>query len=254
MPNWCTNRLIVIEEGDGAELQKFVESITLPEDHEDQHDLTLPYPTPEILLGTRSPRQTVEQVEEMRAKRDAGAMKAHENYVGETQDGSWCTDKYLQEQLDQIEQGEKAEKETGFTNWYDWNITHWSTKWSPDVHEVLVDVGEAGAKATVGYQTAWAPAEKLVRQLSKLYPDLVFVEAYLEEGMGFWGANTYVGGECAHQYCGGSDAQLDALHERYSDAGEKGEEEAWMLISDRWMELLDLAEANAIAIGEIVTS
>jgi hypothetical protein len=152
--------------------------------------------------------------------------------------------------LDQIEKGEKAEKETGCNNWYDWNIEHWSTKWSPDVHSVDVD----GCLATVGYQTAWAPAEKLVRQLSKLYPDLVFVEAYLEEGMGFWGANTYVGGECAHQYCGGSDAQLDALHERYSDAGEKGEEEAWMLISDRWMELLDLAEANAIAIGEIVTS
>ncbi len=251
MPNWCTNRLTVSDKTGGDDIHKFIDAITLPKDHEDEHDLTLPYPTPEILVGTRSPKMDREKVEEMRVDRDAGKMKAGDKYAGELhENGSWVTDKYLQECLDAIDQNEKAEKETGFDNWYDWNIAHWSTKWSPDVHSV--DVG--GCSATVGYQTAWAPAEKLVRQLSKLYPDLVFVEAYLEEGMGFWGANTYVGGECPHQYCGGSDAQLDALQERYSDAGEEGEEEAYMLISDRWMELLDLAEANAIAIGEIVTS
>lgn len=253
MPNWCTNRLTVSDKTGGADIHKFIDAITLPKDHEDEHDLTLPYPTPEILIGTRSPSQTVEQIEDMRTRRDAGEMQAGDKYVGELhENGSWVTDKYLQEQLDQIEKGEKAEKETGCNNWYDWNIEHWSTKWSPDVYSVDVD----GCSATVAYQTAWAPAEKLVRQLSKLYPDLVFVEAYLEEGMGFWGANTYVGGECPHQYCGGSDAQLDALHERYSEANcsEEGEDEALMLLSDRWMELLDLAEANAIAIGEIVTS
>ena len=134
MPNWCTNRLIVIEEGDGAELQKFLDSITLPEDHEAEHDLTLPYPTPEILLGTRSPKQTVEQVEEMRTKRDAGGMKAHENYVGDIHEptGSWCTDEYLQEMLDQIKQGDEAHAETGFHSWYDWNIAHWCHGFLPD--------------------------------------------------------------------------------------------------------------------------
>ena len=116
MPNWCTNRLIVIEDveryGEGGELQKFVESITLPEDHEDQHDLTLPYPTPEILLGTRSPMQTRESVEKMRVDRDAGKLKAHDGHPGPlTANGSWCTDERLQADLDQIEQGEKAEKE-----------------------------------------------------------------------------------------------------------------------------------------------
>ncbi|SVE31248.1 uncharacterized protein METZ01_LOCUS484102, partial [marine metagenome] len=63
MPNWCTNRLTVFDKEDGTELQKFVDAITLPEDHEAEHDLTLPYPTPTILLGTRSPKQTVESVE-----------------------------------------------------------------------------------------------------------------------------------------------------------------------------------------------
>lgn len=255
MPNWCTNRLIVIEEGDGAELQKFVESITLPEDHEDQHDLTLPYPTPEILLGTRSPRQTVEQVEEMRAKRDAGAMKAHENYVGETQDGSWCTDKYLQEQLDQIEQGEQAQKETGFHSWYDWNITHWSTKWSPDVHQVLVDAGDDLSSATVCYQTPWGPAEGLILRLSELNPSLSFVESYIEEGMGFWGSNVYMKGIQRHHSYGGDDTVMDELQEQYGEASADEEEEDRVMdaITGRWQELMERAEQDGLAIAAVLS-
>jgi len=259
MPNWCTNRLTVFDKQDGTELQKFVDAITLPEDHEAEHDLTLPYPTPEILLGTRSPKQTVESVEEMRTKRDAGGMKAHENYVGDIHGptGSWCTDEYLQEMLDQIKQGEQAEKETGFDNWYNWNITHWSTKWSPDVHEVSVATdADGGSVATVGYQTAWAPAENLILQLSKLFPKLLFVEAYLEEGMGFWGANTYIKGEQRHGYIGDHDQDelLAELNDHFNQEMDGDQEqEAWEAVSSRWMELMDRAETDAIAIGQFAT-
>ena len=256
MPNWCTNRLIVIEEGDGAELQKFVESITLPEEAEDQHDLTLPYPTPEILLGTRSPKQTVEQIEEMRAKRDAGEMKAHENYVGEIHEptGSWVTDEYLQEQLDQIEQGEKAEKETGFTNWYDWNITHWSTKWSPDVHQVLVDAGDDLSSATVSYQTPWGPAEGLILRLSELNPKLAFVESFIEEGMGFWGSNVYMKGTQRHHNYGENDGAMDTLQEKYGASSSEAEEDRMMdAITERWQELMERAEQDGLAIAAVLS-
>ena len=257
MPNWCTNRLTVIQKDpEGASLGSFVDDITLPKNDEAEYDLTLPYPPPEVLVGTRSPKMDREKVEQMRADRDAGKMKAGDKYVGEIHEptGSWVTDKYLQECLDSIDQNEKAEKETGFISWYDWNITHWSTKWSPDVHSVLVDVGDT-AVATISYQTAWSPAENLIKQLSELYPELIFVETFLEEGMGFWGANTYVAGECRHEYCGGSDAQLDELHDRYSNSDwEDGEDEAWVLISERWQELMNRAEQDAIAIGQIVTA
>ena len=260
MPNWCTNRLTVFDKQDGTELQKFVDAITLPEDHEAEHDLTLPYPTPEILLGTRSPKQTVESVEEMRTKRDAGGMKAHENYVGDIHGptGSWCTDEYLQEMLDQIKQGEQAEKETGFDNWYNWNITHWSTKWSPDVHEVSVATdADGGSVATVGYQTAWAPAENLILQLSKLFPKLLFVEAYLEEGMGFWGANTYIKGEQRHGYIGDHDQDelLAELNDRFNQEMDGDQEqEAWEAVSSRWMELMDRAETDAITVGNLLSA
>ena len=271
MPNWCTNRLIVIDErspGNGRELEKFINAITIDGDTsggwpstvgDHEHDLTLPYPTPEILLGTRSPKQTVEQIEEMRAKRDAGEMKAHENYVGETQDGSWCTDEYLQEQLDQIKQGDEAHAETGFHSWYDWNIAHWSTKWSPDVHEILVDVGGDLSPATVSYQTAWGPSEALIAQLSKLHPALTFVESYIEEGMCFWGANVYIEGEQRHSHYGHEDEVMDSLQEKYGkvldDDTDADEEDRMMIaITERWQGLMDRAETDALSIAAVLNA
>ena len=256
MPNWCTNRLIVIEEGDGAELQKFVDAITTPEPgaHEDEHDLTLPYPTPEILLGTRSPRQTVEQIEDMRTRRDAGEMKAIVSHKGPIQNGSWCTDEYLQEQLDQIEQGEKAEKETGFHSWYDWNISHWGTKWAPDVHEILVDVSDDVSSATVSYQTAWGPAEGLILRLSELNPSLSFVESFIEEGMCFWGANVYIGGYQRHHNYSEKDSVMDSLQEQYGEASDDEEEGHVMdSIVERWQSLMDRAESDALDIATLLS-
>ena len=270
MPNWCTNRLTVIEDGDGSELQKFVDAITLTEERllemgwdvvggaEDmaKYDLTLPYPTPEILLGTRSPKQTVEQIEEMRAKRDAGEMKAHENYVGETQDGSWCTDEYLQGLLDQIKQGDEAHAETGFHSWYDWNIAHWSTKWSPDVHEVLVDVADDVSTALISYQTAWGPSEGLILRLSELNPELTFVESYIEEGMCFWGANVYIGGYQRHSHYGHEDEVMDKLQEQahWDGADEEEEERMMVAITERWQSLMDRAETDAISIAAVLNA
>jgi hypothetical protein len=257
MPNWCTNRLIVIEEGDGAELQKFVDAITTPEDHVDEYDLTLPYPTPEILLGTRSPRQTVEQIEDMRTRRDAGEMKAGDKYVGDIHKptGSWVTDEYLQEQLDQIKRGEQAQKETGFDNWYDWNCAHWSTKWSPDVHEVLVDVNDDVSMATISYQTAWGPAEGLILRLSELNPALAFVESYIEEGMGFWGSNVYMKGTQRHHSYGGDDTVMDSLQEQYGEASADEDEEGRVMdaITGRWQELMERAEQDGLAIAAVLS-
>ena len=261
MPNWCTNRLTVLDKADGTELQKFIDSIGRPpEAEEDPWDLTLPHPTPEILLGTRSPKMDPEKVEEMRVKRDAGEMMPGPKYVGEIHEptGSWVTDEYLQEMLDGIDQSEKAEKETGFSDWYGWNITHWSTKWSPDVHDVSVAIdADGGSVATVSYQTAWCPAENLILQLSKLFPSLVFVEAYLEEGMGFWGANAYINGEHRHGYVGDHDQDelLAELNDRFSrDMDEDAEAEAFEAVSARWMELLDRAETDALSVGTLLSA
>ena len=264
MPNWCTNRLTVLDKGDGTELQKFVDAIGRPpepveDDSYEPWDLTLPYPTPEVLLGTRSPGQTVEQVDEMRAKRDAGEMKAHENYTGDVHEptGSWVTDEYLQEMLDGIERNKKAKQETGFPDWYSWNIAHWGTKWSPDVYDCSVAIdADGGSVATISYQTAWSPAEPLILELSKRFPSLQFVEAYLEEGMGFWGANTYIKGEQRHGYVGEHDGDsiLAELNDRFSDPDLDGDQEAeaWEAVSSRWMQLMERAETDALHVGTLL--
>ena len=191
--------MIVNDDSGGEALEQFVESVTVTPD---VYDLTLPYPTPHVLLGTRKPALTRESVEAMRADRDAGKLRVGPNFDGETQDGSWVTDEYLAEMIGEIEKGEKAHKETGYNNWYDWNCANWGTKWSPDVHDILIDVSDDVSSATVSYQTARGPADGLVSKLSELNPLLSFVESYLEEGMDFWGVNAYKNGECLHQSLG----------------------------------------------------
>jgi len=256
MPNWCTNRLVVIaNEGDATALDEFVKSVTVSPD---VYDLTLPHPTPHVLLGTRSPMQTRESVEEMRADRDAGKLRAGDNFDGETQNGSWVTDEYLAGMIEQIEQGEKAHEETGYNNWYDWNIAKWGTKWAPDVHDILIDVSDDVSSATVSYQTAWGPAEGLVSKLSELNPLLSFVESYLEEGMDFWGANAYKDGEVRHSYYGDEDPVLGTLHTQYHEAAEieddgTAEMETLEAITERWQELMDRAETDALNVISVLT-
>ena len=195
MPNWCSNALTVY--GPTKDADSFHEAIKGEEDY----DLTLPCPMPEILRGTRSPSQSVEKVEEdianLIAKRDAGEMQAHENYTSEvTEGGSWVTDAYLQNMRDQAQQSVKAHEETGYYEWYRWACDNWGTKWPPDVHaDVLVDVHEDGTSLRIKFDSAWAPPETLSEGLSELWPTLTFILDYSEPGMDFYGASAFVAGD-----------------------------------------------------------
>ena len=68
----------------------------------------------------------------------------------------------------------------GHTNWYDWKIARWGTKWGNcDVYHLTDD--------TIGFTSAWSPPTQWVEAISSQYPDLEFRLYYLESGMGFCG-------------------------------------------------------------------
>ena len=208
MPNWCSNALTV--HGPTKDADSFLEAIK----DEEGYDLTLPHPTPDILVGTTSPPPTHENVEKLRARRDAGECKAHDGHPGPLQDGSWVTDEHLAELHAAVDQSIAAEKETGYPDWYMWNIANWGTKWSPDVHDdVLVAVHEDETSIRMRFDTAWAPPSVLVATLSEKWPTLTFVLDYSEPGMDFYGAEAWRGGECEYdntqEY--GNDPMLQAL-------------------------------------------
>lgn len=61
----------------------------------------------------------------------------------------------------------------GYSNWYDWCIDNWGTKWNCDGFKVGKDM--------MIYVTAWDFADKIILKLSKEFPDAVFECRYANE-------------------------------------------------------------------------
>ena len=66
----------------------------------------------------------------------------------------------------------KAFEETGYHDWYSWNLTNWGVKWDavrckskelPDFNTIIFT-----------FDSPWGTPEHFVRQLSSLYPDATF--------------------------------------------------------------------------------
>jgi hypothetical protein len=242
MPNWCENHLEVTGPAEGiSELVKAVQNpdATSEDDPQAQWDLTLPIPMPAILHGTRSPSRTVEEAEEDIAKlierRDAGDLQAHENYQKEvTSGGSWMTDEFFEGIREQARTSILAKAETGYSDWYDWSIQNWGTKWSPSVSTVTIK--DTAINAT--FDSAWGPPDTLILGLSGLFPTLTFILQYSEPGMGYLGACAYVAGEeVGDSYMNDvfEDPVLAALYKKTDDdLDEDTEQDIHDKIHDRW--------------------
>jgi len=80
----------------------------------------------------------------------------------------------------------EANKEKyGHTTWYDWCINNWSTKWSPRIEEWTINDYPNGSEIYAYYETAWSPADGLIREVSKQFPTLLFTVSSDEEGRSF---------------------------------------------------------------------
>jgi hypothetical protein len=77
------------------------------------------------------------------------------------------------------------------TNWYNYNIDKWGTKW--DACEAYLE-GESETELTYRFDTAWSPPEPVFEAMVKQFPDLDF-EIYWEEEQGFGAELSGSGGE-----------------------------------------------------------
>jgi len=90
---------------------------------------------------------------------------------------------------------EKIQKELiekyGSTNWYDWSISNWGTKWGAYDEQFDED-------GTYDYVSAWSPVDlEIIFKLSKLIPD--FKYQWVEE-QGFGAEYTFEHGELVHEW------------------------------------------------------
>lgn len=97
-------------------------------------------------------------------------------------------------------------KETGYTNWYDWQYENWNTKWGAcDCYELeekdIKCLKEDKKPYTINFafNTAWGFAEPIFHAMAKKYPTLAFVVQFADED---FGNNTRAGkwenGECVY--------------------------------------------------------
>jgi len=79
----------------------------------------------------------------------------------------------------------------GATDWHDWAIKHWGTKWN------ACAVRQEGRGYV--FDTAWGPPLPVIQALSAKYPDLRFTLTYAEPGNYFGGYAIYRNGNLVEE-------------------------------------------------------
>ena len=191
MPNWCYNRMNVT--GDRDSLVKLTEAIARKHDsslaettmgvEQVDYDLSVLFPIPDELRIT--------------------AMF----FSTKTDDPEY------QELLKKYE----ANKEKyGYTTWYDWAIENWGTKWSPRIEEWTINDFPNGSEIYAYYETAWSPADGLIREVSKQFPTLLFTVSSDEEGRSFSCVSAFSKGEMVAE--AGCELDADKVPEQFREA------------------------------------
>lgn len=181
MPNHTANNFTVT--GPVADVKRFLKQAA-GSDKELSFDSLLPLPT--VLKGSTAPVRIQTQSEidatwaEWNKRKDEGKLEKWELEQGRPM-GLGVT----QETYDTLM------KEHGVSNWYDWSVLNWGTKWDCyDVREWNIAVADEEMSATIYYETAWSPATQLWLTVSKQYPTLTFFHEFADEGGGFLGDET----------------------------------------------------------------
>jgi hypothetical protein len=91
----------------------------------------------------------------------------------------------------------------GASDWYDWCIQNWGTKWGCceiDIDEIHKYDDERYI-VNISYDTAWAPGDDELRPMFEIWKNLDFFLSYEESGMGFKGYLAVFRGETVGQNC-----------------------------------------------------
>lgn len=158
MPNWVMNELTCIFQTP-EEYNAFKEKAN-PESFYNSF-----IPMPPVLEGTQSPHVDVDKfITQYNEENDT-------KYTTLEQIASFGNDWNKVIALHAM-QNIKAFEETGYHDWYSWNLTNWGVKWDavrctskelPDFKTIIFT-----------FDSPWGTPEHFVRQLSSLYPNATF--------------------------------------------------------------------------------
>lgn len=205
MPNWCSNKLVV--GGDPATVQAISELIGLESEGIMDFDRIIPMPPSlkitvgsatsnglDILEGNwrkpleirwfkerlleiygREPesREDLIKMLETVERQPAANGKTHQEIFGTN--------------LVEARIAQQNRIQYGYTDWYNWSIDQWGTKWNAG--DVTQDhIGERGF--IIYFDTAWSPPVPVVEALIARFPEADIRLSYMEPGVGFAGEVT----------------------------------------------------------------
>lgn len=158
MPNWVMNELTCIFET-SEEYQSFKKRV------DEKNLYNSFFPIPEILIDTQAPSVNVDKlILEYNKETNSTAIGLTEIIKSNHNFYSGLAQQALKNQ--------QAFVATGYSNWYDWNLSNWGVKWDAS----NVQSKELSDFNTVIYtfDSPWGTPEHFVIELSKLYPDATF--------------------------------------------------------------------------------
>ena len=173
MPNWITNNVTIIaSEKVLAKIKDKVKSDVR------EFDFNNILPIPKELVGTRAPLKIITQEE----------YDIQEEYIAKGEftesEKSFGLSRGLTQEL-----AKKYKKKFGYTDWYDWQVNNWGTKWNPS------EVYWGETNDFVSFNTAWSTPFPILLKLSKKFPKAKFIIEYADEDFGYnVGTYTLIGG------------------------------------------------------------
>ena len=90
----------------------------------------------------------------------------------------------------------------GASNWYDWHIQNWGTKW--DVEAEFDDASSTDDCLIYSFDSAWCPPNLAIHALGKLFPALSITLGYREDGCQFAGILNVNGDEVEDNFVDGA--------------------------------------------------
>lgn len=117
--------------------------------------------------------------------------------------------------VEDITPEQKAERvaKYGYDNWFDWRFENWGTR--TDAHDSEIQEDENGL--TIDFTTAWSPVIPYIKQVAKMYPDLIFDLYFMETGEWFAGRVTAKNEDVNEQYGEPMQVDDDGNEVRYDD-------------------------------------
>ena len=123
------------------------------------------FPMPEVLEGTSSPHLAPgDFINGLNKRKNTNFLTLEEV--------ASCNDEWDARRAKEIIQNIKAFEQTGYHDWYSWNVDNWGVKWDAsnckskelsDFNTIIFD-----------FDSPWGTPEHFVIELSKLYPDATF--------------------------------------------------------------------------------